>query len=410
MLSKLLYSPLRQKSFDIVNFSFFGFRFHLLVGILRRAGLTLWLAGMLNVSVNTSAAELDTPANFLGSLSCSSASCHGGAVTNKDQYLVWSRQDYHSRAYATLTTARSKRLAEVLKIGDAAQSPRCTACHAPFHEVASQKPKSAVKAIEGISCESCHGPAGEWIQTHTRTDLTHGQKGAAGLVDLKNGYVRANSCVACHQNVEPELLHAGHPELIFELDGQCVTQPRHWREQNEFYGPALWLVGQAAALREMSWQLNQIKSADPKAIDRWGALLWLLKRAAAVEPAFTAFDKISSNPNSSTFAETRQLSDKLALQAASHKWSEDLARKLLVELAGTQNEFTDPAITQSQQARRAERLVLALDRLMLALPSKALPSTAKEELNELFKAVQSLPDFEAAKFAARLSKFHKTLF
>lgn len=38
--------------------------------------------------------------------------------------------------------------------------------------------------------------------------------------DLRNLYARANACVACHQNVDPEILKAGHPELVFELDRQ----------------------------------------------------------------------------------------------------------------------------------------------------------------------------------------------
>src|SRR6185437_13041129 len=101
--------------------------------------------------------------------------------------------------------------------------------------------------------ESCHGRAENWIRSHTRTDFTHMDRVHAGMRDLQNIYVRANSCVACHQNVDADLLQAGHPELIFELDGQLVSQPRHWREKSGWSGPQTWLVGQAVALREMSW-------------------------------------------------------------------------------------------------------------------------------------------------------------
>ena len=37
----------------------------------------------------------------------------------------------------------------------------------------------------------------------------------AGMRDLRNFYVRANTCVACHQNVDQELRTAGHPLLTF---------------------------------------------------------------------------------------------------------------------------------------------------------------------------------------------------
>src|SRR5437899_4190985 len=95
-------------------------RLHALVVLGGRVGVCVQLMGPLNMCVHASTQESSTPPAFLGSLSCSSSSCHGGAATNKDQYLIWSRQDFHSRAYATLTTARSKRLAEVLRINDAA--------------------------------------------------------------------------------------------------------------------------------------------------------------------------------------------------------------------------------------------------------------------------------------------------
>src|SRR5438034_10651555 len=67
-------------------------------------------------------------ARFLGVQSCSSSSCHGGAKTNFDQVLVWTRRDFHTRSYATLTTARSARLSESLQITNAIQSTRCTSC------------------------------------------------------------------------------------------------------------------------------------------------------------------------------------------------------------------------------------------------------------------------------------------
>ena len=93
--------------------------------------------------------------------------------------------------------------------------------------------------------------------------------------DLKNLYVRANSCVACHQNVSSNLLAAGHPELIFELDGQGVSQPKHWTEAADWNGAQAWLVGQAVALREMSWQLSKTPN-DQKLREKWSGLFWLL--------------------------------------------------------------------------------------------------------------------------------------
>ncbi len=78
--------------------------------------------------------------------------------------------------------------------------------------------------------------------------------------DLRNLYVRANACVACHQNLAPELLKAGHPDLFFELDSQSVAEPKHWKDEEPWSGLREWLTGQAVALREMSWAL----ATDPQ--------------------------------------------------------------------------------------------------------------------------------------------------
>ncbi|MDB6039794.1 MAG: hypothetical protein JWM99_3635, partial [Verrucomicrobiales bacterium] len=117
--------------------------------------------------------------------------------------------------------------------------------------------RSGTSTIDGVSCENCHGRAEPWIRSHTRTDLGHAERTNLGIRDLRDIYVRANKCVACHQNLDGQILAAGHPELIFELDGQAASQPRHWREKLD-HGQ-LWLEGQAVALREMSWQLTDSK-------------------------------------------------------------------------------------------------------------------------------------------------------
>ena len=222
----------------------------------------------------------DAPAKFLGANSCASSSCHGGGGANQNQFLVWSLKDFHSqRPVATLATARSKQIADALNIKDATADARCTVCHAPLREVPENLRGENFKVSEGVSCESCHGPAENWIRSHTRTDYTRADRTAAGMRDLQNLYVRANVCVACHQNVDADILKAGHPELIFELDGQNVAEPKHWRAEKNGNGAQAWLVGQAVALREMSWQLANEKSPTESEINRWAGVFWTLKTA-----------------------------------------------------------------------------------------------------------------------------------
>lgn len=370
----------------------------LLTSLIRSLGTVLLstMLVLLAFSKNAFSAEKNPGTQFLGMNSCSSSSCHGGAAEKKNECVIWLKQDFHSRAFATLTTARSARLGEVLKMGSPKTDARCTSCHAPFQTVPSTQQRKRLDATAGVSCETCHGPAESWLRSHTRSDFTHVDRVNAGMRDLKNLYVRANSCVACHQNVSSNLLAAGHPELIFELDGQSVSEPKHWSESTNWSGAQTWLVGQAVALREMSWELSKTPN-DEKLRQKWSGLFWLLA-------------KIQDGQISAALGanEVQKWSDDLARKAAEREWSPELTRKILHSLANTRDDFQTKDLPQPIQARRAERLVLAMDRLVLASDNKLKPAV-ESELNELFSLVQSLPDFDPAKFAQALGSFSNKL-
>ncbi len=342
----------------------------------RTKRLLLLLALLLPVTACLTAAA---PGRFTGSPTCATSLCHGGAGELRQQTALWQKQDIHSRTYNTLVNARSAQIAAALKIPAAATSSRCTTCHAPFHDV----PKAAfladiIKPTEGVSCESCHGPAEPWIRSHTRPDFSHKDRVLLGLRDLNHLYVRANSCVACHQTVDPALLAAGHPELLFELDGQAV------------------------ALREMSAQLTKENTPSEKLTAPWAASLWLLQKLDGLDSALPALKPAA------TAAQAHPAADALARRAAELEWSHDLTRQTLQRLAKTHAEFADAKIPRAQQARRAERLVLALDRLTAPL-DKALLAKLEPDLKELFALAQSLPDFAPEKFAKSLEAFAKKL-
>ncbi len=226
--------------------------------------------------------------------------------------------------------------------------------------------------------------------------------------DLKNLYVRANTCVACHQNLDPEIRAAGHPELIFEMDGQSVTMPRHWPKASDAPGRDNWFVGQAVALREMSWQLLSQKSTDPQLTNRWSGLLWVLQLAVKT--------KIDVPSNSAEeIKQVQKNADLLARQIGSlnedarKDFSLEGVKKTIQQISDTSNVFGDTSVSVSLNARRAERLVLALDRLLPELPGIATNSALNESLNKLFADAQSLPDFDPKQFAQDLNTFHTSV-
>ena len=100
--------------------------------------------------------------------------------------------------------------------------------------------------------------------------------------DLKSFYVRANTCVACHQNIDADLTAAGHPDLIFELDAN-PSPSQNTGAIPEGSGPRAWLVGQAVALRETSWKLARNPDGNEQTLAQWHGLAWLLAKVTATE-------------------------------------------------------------------------------------------------------------------------------
>jgi hypothetical protein len=352
----------------------------------------------------------ETEGAFVGSIGCKSSSCHGGAGPKRSQYITWSQKDFHTKAYAVLLNARSERIAEGLGIAAAQSSARCTVCHSPLQSVAPSRLTRTAHPDEGVSCETCHGAAGSWLRGHTRPDWTYNTRVAAGMHDLRNLYVRANACVACHQNLAPEMLKAGHPDLFFELDGQSVAEPKHWRDEEPWSGLREWLTGQAVALREMSWALASDPQGDELANARWNGLAWLCATATSAGSIPSPVSLPSSTPSRSDFNSMQMQADALARRASISNWSDSSARSLLVALASADAEFTAKGTANSLLGQRAKRLVLALDRLANALnQDRSVSLKIDPELNRLFEDVKTLDAFDASGFAGHLQSFRAAL-
>jgi hypothetical protein len=228
--------------------------------------------------------------------------------------------------------------------------------------------------------------------------------------DLRSFYVRANTCVACHQNLDSDIIKAGHPELTFELDGQSVAEPKHWRDDDPSNGVRAWLVGQTVALREMSWQLSKNETPDAEMTARWKGLAWLLAKATANQTDMPVIDPPGETISRASFTGSQEQADLLARRAAESRFSDDLAQKLFRALAATDSEFAVSKETPPDVLfRRAERLVLALDRLSSVVEKRAPGAVQKPELARLFEDLRSRSDFQAPRFAEHLASFRTTI-
>ncbi len=248
-------------------------------------------------------------------------------------------------------------IAEALKIGDPAKSAHCTVCHSPLESVPRARLVADARVEPGVGCESCHGPAQPWLRFHTRPDVTHAQRVAAGMRELGDYYDRANTCIRCHLSLDPVLLGNGHPELLFDFDGQMALLPPHWKDTGAWLGPRAWLVGQAAALREWNWKLA--RAPDHALASRARGLAWLLRQT---EPGAARLPRDEAKP-----AEMQAAADRLAQTASKIEWTRESTARLLRTLAASHLQFRDLTLDAMLLSRRAEVLVLAIDRLWAAL-------------------------------------------
>lgn len=186
-------------------------------------------------------------ARRIGVHSCSATGCHGGTDDQtqqawKSSYTVWRRNDPHARAYQTLFNQRSRRMVAQLISEPLTReqytellAARCNGCHATHSQDDSTR---GLSVAEGVSCESCHGAAGDWGAEHWRTQWERATPNS-GFRDLKQLDVRAARCVGCHLGpvevngrtlqVDHDLLAAGHPRLRFEFHSHLADLPPHWR-------------------------------------------------------------------------------------------------------------------------------------------------------------------------------------
>jgi Cytochrome c554 and c-prime len=176
--------------------------------------------------------------NYVGPGSCSAVACHGavrsvpGARILQTEYSTWISQDRHARATEILANSVSLRMGRILGIGNPQQAQKCLACHA-LDVPATVRGRNF--ATEGVSCEACHGPATGWLGYHVTREAKHDESVKRGMYDTKDVVKRTDRCLTCHLGtsekfVDHEMIAAGHPDLVFELEAFSAAMPRHWKE------------------------------------------------------------------------------------------------------------------------------------------------------------------------------------
>ncbi len=181
-------------------------------------------------AVSTNAGEVQdllrpqlTARAVLGPEKCES--CHAPAAD-------WWNRDPHARAAEPFRTQAAENVriaalyygergAQILASGRSV----CMNCHGT---VLTGKEGRAVEL--GVSCESCHGPAGDYLRPHPQ--LSSAERLNLGMTDLANLDRRAQVCASCHSIVDRRLLSSGHQSGADFDFATGLVKIRHWQDEN----------------------------------------------------------------------------------------------------------------------------------------------------------------------------------
>ena len=177
---------------------------------------TLMIFGLIStrwLSVACAQPPQCDPEKVLTAQAC--ARCHSAEIK------VWERTPHFQTFEQLHRNPRAKQIANLMGERTPKRSKSCTNCHYTLVEK-NGKPR----AVSGISCESCHGAAADWVNLHndyggpTATKETesaaHRIKRVeisiqAGMRNPRNIYSIARSCLQCHTVPNEKLVnHAGH--------------------------------------------------------------------------------------------------------------------------------------------------------------------------------------------------------
>ena len=227
------------------------------------------------------------PTKVIGPETCTK--CHG------QELAIWRQTAHFLHLQRVAAEAGSRGIAQRMGLRSIKRGDLCIQCHYTL-----QKKGARDKAIAGVSCESCHGAAADWIAVHNdyggptatkesetaehraqrlKQSMEHGMRNPANL------YLIARSCCSCHMVSHEALVNVGGHnagsdefELVswsqgslrhnFQSSGGLANQPSS-RERLR----AMYVVG---LITKLEYSLRSTSAATEV------ATVWLCQRRKSV--------------------------------------------------------------------------------------------------------------------------------
>ncbi|MCO8121215.1 cytochrome c family protein [Stieleria sp. TO1_6] len=163
------------------------------------------------------------PRRVVGNDACSK--CHAAEMS------VWDSTAHATTFNQLHRTPAAKQIASKLGLRSIKHSGRCVECHYTQQASHTTAPSTtpvaadaATNVIAGVSCESCHGAAKDWLDIHqdygganvTRLTESPAHRSDrlrrsidAGMRNPANVYLVAQSCLRCHTTNDEQLVNVG---------------------------------------------------------------------------------------------------------------------------------------------------------------------------------------------------------
>jgi Cytochrome c554 and c-prime len=265
-------------------------------------------------------------AKVVGAEKC--AECH------KAEFAAWKETHHYETFNAMHRKPRAQSIAEKMGMQSIKRGSICLKCH--YTEQG-----DGGEAVAGVSCESCHGAAADWIDVHS----DFGGKNASRATEspehkqkrieqsLAKGMRRPDhlvplvaQCYRCHNVPEEKLVNVGghQPGSKFELVSWLEGEARHNfldgksnREDSPERKRVLYVVGQGLALETNLRDLALATEKAPFAVS-------MAKRAASAIDALKEIDEAAKIPEVQEMIEASpkaalKLNNQVALLAAADR-------------------------------------------------------------------------------------------
>lgn len=220
------------------------------------AGLVAaWAAAGTACAADASEPTVRDPSKYIGLTICKT--CHNATKVG-DQAGKW-RSGPHSRAFEVLGTAEGKAVAAKLGIADPQTSGKCLKCHSTAYNWTEQIQTTTVKPEEGVVCESCHGPAQNYVPKRTEEVILDEPLRQRGLLDVLNPFSsRAKTCysIITMDNRQKAIRNG----LVYPAFQSCV---RCHNEQSPTWKPDRYVNKQGKTVG-FDLRQNFVKIAHPK--------------------------------------------------------------------------------------------------------------------------------------------------